>query len=329
MARVALKGLKAALAATLAVLGTTAAQAETLDVGGIYAAGVDLPGDVEVIAIQPLGGDVGPDSETALLAALGSAVVGGEPYYRVFPAGADPYAGRVSLGDQDEVRSTLAPDAVFSGTVRADVTERRIEPRIRTECVARDDKDKCIERKEIRIPCFELRVSIMPRLILTGSDGFQLYANTQSRAQAVQFCRDDAVIPSPYDIGNALIDELASSIRFDLAPVQRIEAIRVMETRKGLARGDRDAFGAALALTKSDQRAACAAFGALEAGNPMQLSVLNNIALCREAEGDLEEAARTYARVLALSPGRDYAQQGLARIASRERAAMQLDARGW
>ncbi len=314
-------------AAVLVTLGAGTAQAETLDIAGVYAAGVDLPGEIEVIAIGRLGGDAGPDGEVAILAELGAAAVDGESYFRVLPADAALPRGRVRVGDQPEGLNTLAPDAVLSGTLRTDVAERQVEPRISNECVARDERDNCIERKEIKIPCFELRVQVIPRLILTGAEGFQLYSNTQSLAEVTRYCRNDAVIPSPYDLGDGLIDQLAQGVRLDLAPIERLEEIRVMETRKNLVSADRRAFSEALALTKRDQRAACAVWSGLEATNPAQAAVLFNVGLCREAAGELEEAARYYAAVLSAGAGRDYAQQGLARIASRQRAAIQLEAR--
>lgn len=328
MAKIVLAGVRAALIAACAALGVASAQAETLDVGGIYAAGVDLPGDVEVIAIDRLGGEVGAEAEIALLQSLGSAAIGGERFLRVVNTGA-PHAMSVAFGDAAQDRFEAQADAVLAGTVRIDAFETRSGFRTRKECVARDREGDCVRREEIRIPCFQATIRLIPRLVLTRVDGVQLYQNNRPVAEVVRYCRDDFFIPSPLDIGGALVDRLARETRLDLAPVQRFERIRVMETRKGLARADRDAFREALALTKRDQNAACAAFGGLEANNSAQIAVLFNIGLCHEAAGDLEGAARYYTDVLAISPGRDYAEQGLARIASRQRAAIQLAARGW
>lgn len=321
------KALAALCLAGLAGWGASAVQAETLDVGGVYAANIDLPGNVETIVIDTIRGEVGADSEIAIQQVLGSAAIDGALYYRVLRADAPMTGASVTVGDQESVRSALAPDAILSGTVRADVIERRIEPRINSECVERNDKGKCTRREEFPIPCRELTVQIMPRLLMVSDAGEQLYANREGLSQTLRYCRDDAVIPSPLDIGDALIDELALNIRFDLAPVERFEGIRVMESRKDLAREDRDAFRNAVRLTKDDQGAACDAFADLEAGNPMQVSLLFNIGLCHEARGELDTARTYYQRAIAVSPGRNSPTQGLNRIASRERAAIQMAAR--
>jgi len=314
-------------AAGMAALGAQSAQAETLDVRGLYAANVDMPGFVETIVVDTIFGEAGADAEIAIQQKLGAASVDGDLYYRVLRADAPMNGASVRVGNQQSVRSALAPDAILSGTVRADVIERRIEPRITKKCVERDEDDKCIKREEFPIPCWEMTVQLMPRLVLISDDGEQLYSNNAPLLRTARFCRDDSAIPSSLEIGDALIDELAQDIRLDLAPVERFQNIRVMETRKGLSKADRTAFKQAVKLTKEDQAAACRAFGELEAGNPAQVSVLFNIGLCHEARGDLERASDYYARALEISPNRSNPSAGMRRIASRQRADYQLAAR--
>jgi hypothetical protein len=315
------------LAIGCAALAASGAQAETLDVQGVYAANVDLPGGIETIVIDSLRGELGGDGEIAIQQELGSASVDGTLFFKVLRADAPMTGATVTVGGQESVRSAIDPDAILAGTVRGDIIQRRLEPRIRTECVERDDNDKCIRSEEFPIPCRELTVQVMPRLLLTTNDGEQIYSNNEPLFQTERYCRNDAVIPSALDIESDLIDQLARNIRFDLAPVERFERVRIMESRKDLVREDRDAFRQAVRLTKTDQAAACDAFADLEQGNPMQVSVLFNIGLCQEASGDLEAARAYYKRALAVSPRRDSPTQGLNRIASRERAAVQLAAR--
>ncbi|MEO0700290.1 MAG: hypothetical protein AAFY81_11335, partial [Pseudomonadota bacterium] len=235
----------------------------------------------------------------------------------------------VFLGNQPGVvpRGANDVDAVLSGTLRADVFEQRSGWRTRRQCVARDRDGDCIRRKEIRIPCFELSVQLNPRLVLTSQDGRLLYANNQPLIEVVRYCRDDVFIPSELEMAGLLVDQLAQAVRLDLAPQSRVEGIRIMEMRKGLEGADRQAFKDAIGLTKRDANGACLAFQDLEARHPTHVSVLFNIGLCHEAAGELVTAQSYYAEALRVDPGRDYPALGLGRVASRERAAIQLAAR--
>ncbi|MEL6737979.1 MAG: hypothetical protein AAFO28_03540 [Pseudomonadota bacterium] len=324
------KSLAKFLLGAVAALGCSAAvQAETLTVEGTYAASVDLPGDIDVIAVDRIAGRLGPDAQVAIMQTLGSVAVDGGRYFRVVQGNSAFAGGTVFLGNQPGVvtRGASNVDAVLTGTLRADVFEQRSGWRTRRQCVARDRDGDCIRREEIRIPCFQLSVELQPRLALTSVDGRLLYANNQPLIEVVRYCRDDFFIPSELEIAGLLIDQLAQAVRLDLAPETRVEGIRVMEMRKGLEGADRKAFKDAIRLTKNDAYGACLAFEDLEARNPAHVSVLFNIGLCREAEGDLVTAQGYYAQALRADPGRDYPELGLGRIASRERAAFQLAAR--
>ncbi|MEM6856494.1 MAG: hypothetical protein AAF559_01365 [Pseudomonadota bacterium] len=324
------KSLAKVLTGVVAALGcSVAVQAETLTVEGTYAASVDLPGDIEVIAVDRIAGRLGPDAEVAIMQTLGSVAVDGGRFFRVVQSDRGFVGGTVYLGNQPGVvtRGASDVDAVLSGTLRADVFEQRSGWRTRRQCVARDKDGDCIRREEIRIPCFQLSVELQPRLVLTSVDGRLLYANNQPLIEVVRYCRNDFFIPSELEMAELLIDQLAQAVRLDLAPETRVEGIRVMEMRKGLESADRKAFKDAVKLTKNDAYGACLAFEDLEARNPAHVSVLFNIGLCHEAEGDLVTAQSYYAQALRADPGRDYPSLGLRRIASRERAAFQLAAR--
>ncbi|MEL6487106.1 MAG: hypothetical protein AAFQ13_08180 [Pseudomonadota bacterium] len=324
------KSLAKILIGAMAALGcSAAAQAETLTVEGTYAASVDLPGDIDLIAVDRMAGRLGPDAQVAIMQTLGSVAIDGGRYFRVVQGGGALAGGTVFLSNQPGVvtRGASDVDAVLSGTLRADVFEQRSGWRTRRQCVARDRDGDCIRRQEIRIPCFQLSVELQPRLALTSVDGRLLYANNQPLIEVVRYCRDDFFIPSELEMASLLIDQLAQAVRLDLAPESRIEGIRVMEMRKGLEGADRKALKDAIRLTKNDVYGACLAFEDLETRNPAHVSVLFNIGLCREAEGDLVTAQAYYAKALRSDPGRDYPALGLGRIASRERAAIQLAAR--
>ena len=78
-------------------------------------------------------------------------------------------------------------------------------------------------------------------------------------------------------------------------------------------------------MRRIEIRCARGASIALEAANPGDISLLFNIGLCHEGEGNLEAAADHYQSVLRIKPGKLEAVQGLDRIASRLRAERQLE----
>ncbi|MEO0464834.1 MAG: tetratricopeptide repeat protein [Pseudomonadota bacterium] len=326
--------------AVAGVLMSGAAQAETLRVEAVYAAQIDLPPGIETIKTERFGGDLGEDAAIAITERLSSitldlSAMDLEPtrWFRVVSEGSALAGDRIFLGGRlggrgpaRAVRNPRAPDAILRGSVKSELIERRIKPRIEKECVKRDDDKKCVERKEIRIPCWQVTAEISPRIILQDRGGLVLHTISQPRAKTARYCEDQDVVSS-LDMFDALIDDLAAQWRFALAPVIQTDNIRIMESRKDLAKQDRRAFRDAVKLTNTDPLAACDAFRRLEATNPAHVSVLYNIGLCHEAAGELEAARDYYSRALSQDPGREYPSGGIERISERERAAVQIAAR--
>lgn len=322
--------MKRAVAGLLAGLGlTTAAQAETLPVAGIYAAGEDGPSEVQFIALGNFGGRAGERVALAIEAELRRAQVNGQPYFDITfdSSGGDRYyfydsdAGpeRQPAIEQD------GPEATMRGYADTEVRENDAPDKEIKECVRRDDKDKCIEEQIVKYRCRDMVVSMRPELRLITRGGRSLYSKSDYLTRTERYCADVRGRPSVDSMVQSMVDQFAGTVRYDMAPSYDRKGYRVLESRKGVAKEDRDAFKKAVKLTKNDPLGACLAFEALEANNPEDISVLFNIGLCRESEGDLDEAARLYRQVLALEPGKDYAEDGLRRISSRRRAQRQLD----
>ncbi len=304
-----------ALAIALAGFAAGPAASETLEVVGIYGARAEIPPEIEVIAIEPFDGEWGYELRDAVTDILSAPVAGGAPFFRVIP---EVFAGR---GD-------IQTDASLRGAAHVWVAERPASPRVHKECVERDDKGKCVAKEEIRIPCWEMRVTYDARTALIGRDGARLADRGDLLQTSRTFCEDEWLEPDP----DALLDELATryaaSLVGEFTPRREVSATRLLEQRKGLAKGDRRTFKRALKLTKSDPRAACQTFSQLEDANPGHVSVLFNIGLCHESANRLDEAERYYDRALDAAPDKSYPVEGLARIASRRRGAAQLTARG-
>ncbi|MEM8725781.1 MAG: hypothetical protein AAGE86_09705 [Pseudomonadota bacterium] len=305
--------------------------AESLTVEGIYGSRSPLPGEVEVIATESFGGDIGPDVVLDLSDALGRVYIEGEPFFRIVPAiSRSPNVVIVNQSD-DNSSITLsdpnAPDAVLRGSVRTNIRDRRVADKETRRCIARNDNGKCTERENVKYRCDELEVRLDPRITLVDPSGLQLYSRNSSVSQAVRYCEDERVDLRPDEMEDELRAQLVGEIVADLAPSQRREGIRIMESRKDLRRADRDAFRAAVRMTDDNPSAACEAFRALEAGNPSQVSLIFNIGLCAESEGDLDTASEYYLLALQIDPGRDYPTYAMDRIDSRRRGEAQLAAR--
>ncbi len=312
------------------VWGGAAAQAETLPVDGIYAAGTDAPSRARSIAIADFSGRGGERLAFAIDSALRGAVIEGRPWFDLTftaPAFGDSYTyDGGGSGTRAPARS--GPDAVMRGI--AEVTWRDADSGTKEveECAAKDSGGKCLEKKKVTYTCRAREVTLRPEVRLVSRTGELLYGKGDTLIVSRRFCKDEKNTPAVDSMVEELTGTFANAVRHDLAPEFRSEDIRVLESRDGIAKADHAAFRAAIRLTKTDVAAACRAFAALEAGNPRDVSLLFNIGLCREGVGELEAAAAHYEAVLAVKPGKPEAQAGLDRIASRLRAERQRDSRG-
>lgn len=312
----------------IAALASCGVRAETLPVEGLYAAGADAPSRARSIAIAGFAGRGGERLAFAIDSALRAAVVEGRPYFQLtlsdslfgdsyrYDRSADPAARRGGV------------DAVMRGIAEVEVRDIDSGQKEVEECVARDNRGKCTERRKVTHPCRARNVTLRPEVRLVAREGDLLYAKGDTLTLQRRFCRDEQVTPSVDEMVAEMALRFAATLRLDLAPIFRLQDIRLLESRRGIVKSDHDAFRTALRLTKSDIGAACDAFAALEANNPRDITVLFNIGLCFESADNLESAAEIYETTLAISPRKVEPQQGLDRIASRIRAQEQLALRG-
>lgn len=313
-----------AMAVAAAGLGGAGARAETLPVSGLYAAEADAPSRARSIAIAGFAGRAGERVAFAIDTALRNAVVEGRPYFQVtfsdslfgdsyrYDRDADPAARRGGV------------DAVMRGIADIEVRDVDSGQKEVEECVARDNRGKCTEKKKVNIPCRARNVTMRPEVRLVARTGELLYAKGDSLTLSRRFCQDEDGPPSVDSMIEELAGRFGAAVRGDIAPTFRAEGIRLLESRRGIEKSDHAAFREALRLTKSDVAAACDAFAALEANNPRDITVLFNIGLCFESAGNLERAGEIYEEVLAIRPRKIEPEEGLRRIASRFRAERQL-----
>lgn len=317
-----------AVGLSAAALGCAGLRAETLPVEGIYAAETDAPSRARSITIAGFGGRGGERVAFAIDSALRAAIIDGQPYFQI--TFSDPLFGDSYRYDRDADPAARrgGVDAVMRGIAEVEVRDTDSGFKEVEECALRDNRGKCTEKKKVKYPCRARGVTMRPEVRLVARDGDLLYAMSDTLILSRRFCKDEEVTPSVDLMIEELAGQFAFAVRTDIAPIFRAEGIRLLESRSGIIKADHAAFRNALRLTKSDVAAACQAFAALEATNPADITVLFNIGLCRESDGDLEAAGAIYESVLALQPRKVEPAEGLRRLASRFRAERQMAIRG-
>lgn len=303
------------LLASACTLQSGVANAEQLAVEGVYAARTDGAIGVSEIAIEPIRGREGYALENALADQLGSARIYGDPYFRLLPA---------SFGLEESANGAAALEGYADSRVY-DTSDGEIE---HTRCIRKvkheDGSKKCVESVTDVFECRRLHVEFRPEVALMAGEG-TLYRRQDSFANSERYCANSSYVPDAEAMLGPMIARFARAVRLDLAPEQRFNRYRILESRKGLEGSDRKAFKRAIKLTKSDPIGACIAFEDILTRNPFQRSALYNVALCREADGQLVLAAQAYDQLI-LASDKSRFRNGLARVESRIRAREQLAA---
>ncbi|KWV92698.1 tetratricopeptide repeat protein [Erythrobacter sp. YT30] len=292
-----------ALAATL-YAGT--AHAETLRVGAHLPATTDAGLNIETIAVDELRGAKGSQLAFELKETLGQTRVEGEPWFEIVPM------------------NTSAVNAVIQGSASFQGSVVELQPKEVRECEEKNDDDQCVRYRTDIYECTRTEVSLYPDIEVIGEDGYVIHAVRDELRRAIDSCADAGASPSVNAMGDELIGNFVWQVRTALAPRYLQRDYRILERRKGLRKEDRKAFKAAVKLTKTDENDACDAFKELEANNPAQVSVLFNIAMCQEREGDYSASLATLDRALAVEPKKLMALESVDRVRAWMKAERQL-----
>lgn len=327
-------GLLAACVAVLAM--PSVAGAETLPVSGIFGAQADLPAAIDTIVVERFDGEGGTALALEIGDQLASAEVEGEAWFRVIPLVGRPgdeivLVEPVATGEPGQL--FFAPreqdpdsEAVLFGS--ADILVDDVHSSFKTvsSCRRRVD-NKCVEQRVIEYECRLMTVRVEPEVWLVAADGRQIYARRDAKSNSRRYCTDDATLPTVEEVVRPALSAFARDVRMDLAPIQRAEDVRLMEQRKGLARAEVERFKQALRLTKNDPVGACLEFEELDRARPDHGSVLFNLGLCRESEGNYDDAQQLYDRAISAGANKSYPRAGQQRIFSRMRGWDQIEAR--
>ncbi len=264
-------------AAILALAMAQSAGAESLKLGGLYPALAADTSDIKSIVIDRFQGDVGEDVSIFLRQVLEQVEVDETPYFMISNSAA-----------------ARQPDAILTGFAR---TFRKTTKTTgtRKRCVARDDKGKCTEKKNVKVPCKTLSISFESEFRLMPAGGGQpIYRASKPDSYFDEACEGEGFSSNLITAEKRFVEKAVSEVRRDIAPEWREESISILESAKGMdAAGERE-FKSAVKLTKRDPERACSIWQGLASRGVRHRSLSFNLGLCAEQAGDLSKAMNQY-----------------------------------
>ena len=285
------------------------AYAEVLQVFWLAPAGNGRLAELRSVAVEPLGGNEGAAATLRIEDMLRGVSLDGSPFFRVLDASAAERA-----------------EGLLRGTATSDLRFTRFTEE-REECAKKDEADKCIEQKKVKIACSRRYVDLALTLRMVRIDGTLIHTDERTDTREAKSCEGDSQPPrARHEVVRDQIRVLVDAMRLDYAPRFRDETVRVDENRKGLSKPDAARFKDAVRLTKKDTAAACTLWRAVGAANPAHVPTLFNMALCDEHQGRREAATAGYRAVLALAPRTYAASSGISRIDQEARSRAQIAA---
>ncbi|MEH6662235.1 MAG: hypothetical protein V7679_11365 [Parasphingorhabdus sp.] len=304
--------LTTAITAAMAVTGlSTAAQAEVLSIEGMAPANASEFAEIQSLSIDRFGGRDGRALAFELEDRLSAITVFDQPYFTVIGG-----------------RSAVQSDATLSGNVTAGVEQFDTTAK-RRRCVERDDKDKCVTHKNIKVPCQTRIIDYRAQVRATRySDGRSLYTESFPDKNEQTICfGDDEDFVSSESVIRSMISGTASAVRDDLAPKEYRQDIRILESRKGMSKVEGNFFKAAIKMTKSDPAEACRMWDEADRNGQVHVSLTFNRGLCAEQRGDLDSAQALYEEADGFSRGKTEVTESLRRVSDHRRALDEWDLR--
>ena len=155
-----------------AMIATGNLHAETLKISGLYPAEQADTALLQSISVENFGGQDGDALGFAIEEKLRAVAFETGPYFTVM-------AGR----------SAADPGATLSGTATARVNEYHTRE-YRSRCVERNDKDKCVKRKSIKVPCLKRVIDFSANVLTLAfqrwADHLPRYQNCPGRADELR-----------------------------------------------------------------------------------------------------------------------------------------------
>ncbi|QDX26003.1 hypothetical protein FPZ54_08190 [Sphingomonas suaedae] len=209
-------------------------------------------------------------------------------------------------------------DGMLNGNVTTGVQESRFK-RKEKECVEREGgkrDGKCLREEEVEKDCTRRVINVNADLRLASADGRVLYSVSRPRRDETSWCRGQNPPRTTEEAIRGMIVDIAENVRRDIVPSVENYSIRFRESTRGLPKELNRTFKDIVRQTQRDLRGACAAWTAMDAQAPNHPSIVFDLGLCAEAEGDYDRAGALYGRAAQLiGRGSNEGTQGAERIA--------------
>lgn len=272
---------KTASIATLAVLVSGPAAAETLTVSGWYAAEAREVSALRSLAVDRFDGNEGSSLALAVERALGyGRDRDGGPYFRI-------------RSGYDEA------DGVVTGAMHVRVENTKFKRKVK-RCDSDDKKTKCKddEKIEVELRCTRRIVSASADVKITRtSDDSVIYNRSLPQRNQVEYCEDDDLPAGVDELVTPFVNSVADQVAREALPFGRTEKVRIRESRSGLNKEDSNQMKSLIAATKTNEAAACAGWREMETRGIVHPTLGFNLGLCAESEGELDTAIRYYTQL--------------------------------
>lgn len=250
-------------------MGAGAAQAEVLEITGEFAAPYRDASLLHSLSVDRFDGQDGPALRAAIERYLGNT------HFNLM-------GGRSGRGNADGGLSGY----VTGGSEETPYTRKE------KQCTSKDKDGKCIKEQEVDIRCRRRVINMQADMrLVRNDDGRLVYSAQKPFRNETSWCQGQSPGSTVEEVVAGAIQQIASAVRYDIAPVVRTYQIRVRESTKGMSKDAAKRFKEFVKLTKRDARGACAGWAGMPdvAGHP---SLVFNLGLCAEQRGDYERARR-------------------------------------
>jgi hypothetical protein len=262
-----------------ALVAAMPAQAEIFQMDGHFPAphhGVSL---LRSIGVDRIAGRDGTALALAIEQKLSRAGPDGRPYYAV-----------IAL-------SRRGPDADGIVTGLADASVRDSNVKRQVEVCAEGTEKKCTRKEKVEALCLQQSVTFAPTLrIARAQDGQILYNQTRTQTDIIVTCPNDKSSRSPRQSIDRMVRTAADQLAADIVPRHENYRIRLREGREGMDKPTGKAFRDSIISSQRDPVAACGQWATMDQALPGHPSLLFNLGLCAERDGDYAGAERFYAQ---------------------------------
>ncbi|MBL8547822.1 MAG: hypothetical protein JNL81_15255 [Hyphomonadaceae bacterium] len=240
------------------------------------------------ISVAPFEGNGGADFTGAMRAEIVAATFDGQRHFTLVDGLSSPSA---SAARQANAQGILT-GSVFIDRSRNNFREGR------RECSARNNDHECVRWHEYEVNCTAETVSalVSPNL-LRASDGASVYASQKRGERTSRWCTDRQRNTTDEAMIAAILANIATEVRRDIAPYNSVLNATVSETSDGLPRALAAQFDLAVDAAKaSNVTAACETWRSVDAAQPNHTWTVYNLGICAEAQGDYVNAQALYQR---------------------------------